>query len=392
MANGGDISGQMDAAAQRLRGGDAAGAKAILDALTAAFSDTTHLPAQLHWTLAQACRRLDDSDGEIAALHRLLALDTRHLGALLAMGDAFDRRGDLRAAESWFRLALRQASVAPPAPALMPLLQQAQTRSAQAQERFAEHLQAEIKAAGDAMRGSAALDHALAMLTGKADLFLQQPTMFYYPGLPQRCFFEREAFAWVPQFEAQADMMRDELLNLTGERNAFAPYVERSQSRPAPNNPLLEDDSWGAAYLWRSGEVTSQGHAAPHTMAALQAVDMPVIRARSPMALYSRLRPGTHIAPHHGLLNTRLICHLPLVAPDGCALRVGHETRAWRYGELLIFDDSIEHEAWNRGVSDRTILLFEIWRPEIPEHDRIALANLFEAIDRLDPTLGQEQV
>jgi aspartyl/asparaginyl beta-hydroxylase (cupin superfamily) len=103
------------------------------------------------------------------------------------------------------------------------------------------------------------------------------------------------------------------------------------------------------------------------------------------MALWSLLKPGTHIQPHHGLLNTRLICHLPLIVADNCALRVGAETRAWAPGEMLIFDDSIEHEAWNRGNDTRVILLFEVWRPEIHAEERIALTRLFEAIDQFGP-------
>ena len=99
------------------------------------------------------------------------------------------------------------------------------------------------------------------------------------------------------------------------------------------------------------------------------------------MAIYSLLKPGTHIQPHHGMLNTRLICHVPLIAPDGCALRVGSETRTWRQGEALIFDDSFEHEAWNRGGETRVVLLFEIWRPEISADERAALTEMFEAID-----------
>lgn len=103
------------------------------------------------------------------------------------------------------------------------------------------------------------------------------------------------------------------------------------------------------------------------------------------MALWSLLKPGTHIQPHHGLLNTRLICHLPLLAPSDCALRVGAETRAWRTGEMLIFDDSVEHEAWNRSTETRVVLLFEVWRPEILPEEREALARLFEAIDQFGP-------
>jgi aspartyl/asparaginyl beta-hydroxylase (cupin superfamily) len=120
-------------------------------------------------------------------------------------------------------------------------------------------------------------------------------------------------------------------------------------------------------------------------MAALALAPIPVIAGRSPMALWSLLKPGTHIQPHHGLLNTRLICHLPILTPDNCALRVGAETRPWRKGEMLLFDDSIEHEAWNRSSETRVVLLFEVCRPEIAPDERDALTRLFEAIDLFGP-------
>lgn len=376
-------------AAALLQGGDAGGARALLLEMQAHSGGL--MDQRGAWLLAQACRRLDDLAGEMAAIHLILADAPRDLAALLAMGDAFARQEDERAAASWFRLALAQAELTPPTPRLVPLLQRAQQYCAQAQQRFTEYMLTEIERIGVRNQGSPALAHAIALLTGQAQIHLQQPSMFYYPGLPQRCFYERHEFGWVPALESAAARLREEYLALAEQPGAFAPYVERSTSRPAPNNALLEDDSWGAAYLWRGGSVTALGQQAPATLSALEAAELPYIAGRSPMALYSRLRPGTHIAPHHGLLNTRLICHLPLIAPEGCALRVGHETREWRFSEMLIFDDSIEHEAWNRGTADRTILLFEIWRPEIPADDRALLARLFEAIDRIDPALGREQ-
>lgn len=375
-------------AADLLKAGDAVGARDLLVARQAERGISDQRGA---WLLAQAYRRLDDVQGEISAIHIILAEAPRDLAALLAMGEAFARSKDDRAAASWFHLALAQAEVTPPQPRLIPLLQQAHAYCAKAQQRFTDHLMAEIVSVDVAGQGSPALTQAIKLLTGASQIYLQQPTMFYYPGLPQRCFYERSEFSWVAEVEAASAALRDEFQALAANEGAFAPYVERSHSRPAPNNPLLDDESWGAAYLWRGGNITELGLQAPATMAALNATDMPVITGRSPMALYSRLRPGTHIAPHHGLLNTRLICHLPLVAPDGCALRVGHETRAWQFGEMLIFDDSIEHEAWNRGQSDRTVLLFEVWRPEIPLADRRILTELFTAIDRIDPAMGKEQ-
>ncbi len=86
------------------------------------------------------------------------------------------------------------------------------------------------------------------------------------------------------------------------------------------------------------------------------------------------------------MLNTRLICHIPLVVPSGCRLRVGAETRDVVEGEAMIFDDSIEHEAWNEGESVRAVLLFEIWRPEISEDEKVALTAMFEAVTGYDYT------
>ena len=66
--------------------------------------------------------------------------------------------------------------------------------------------------------------------------------------------------------------------------------------------------------------------------------------------------------------------------PEGCGLRVGNETRGWTPGEALIFDDSIEHEAWNTSERLRVVLLFDIWRPELSREERVLVAALLAAV------------
>ncbi len=51
-------------------------------------------------------------------------------------------------------------------------------------------------------------------------------------------------------------------------------------------------------------------------------------RAMRPEVMFSVLTPGTHILPHRGVTNTRVVCHLPLVVPEDCALVVGGERHA----------------------------------------------------------------
>lgn len=361
-----------EAAMAALRRGDAAVALATLREMTSP-------PAML---MAQACNRSGDLDGEAAALRRILDSDMRNLPALLGMGQNALRRGDERGSISWFRAALAQAAATGAPPQLQPLLQQAQASVAQSSQRFEDHLTAAIRDLPPLPR----IAHATDLLLGKRDLYLQQPSMFYFPGLPQRAFYERGEFNWVAPMEAMTDAIVAELATVRAQEAEFAPYVQTSADRPAPNNPLRDDSSWGALYFWQNGApVEENARRCPAVMAALAHAPMPVIEGRSPIALWSLLKPGTHIQPHHGLLNTRLICHLPLLAPGDCALRVGAETRTWRKGEMLIFDDSIEHEAWNRSQDTRVVLLFEVWRPEIGAEEREALTRLFQAIDAFGP-------
>jgi aspartyl/asparaginyl beta-hydroxylase (cupin superfamily) len=118
-------------------------------------------------------------------------------------------------------------------------------------------------------------------------------------------------------------------------------------------------------------------------VAALRDAPLTRVPGRSPNVLFSQLRPGARIPPHHGFVNTRLIVHLPLVVPSGCAFRVGNETRAWVEGRAWLFDDTIEHEAWNESDRTRVILLFETWRPELTGAERAQVTALFQAIDRV---------
>jgi aspartyl/asparaginyl beta-hydroxylase (cupin superfamily) len=82
------------------------------------------------------------------------------------------------------------------------------------------------------------------------------------------------------------------------------------------------------------------------------------------------------------MVNTRLICHLPIIVPPDCGeLRVGNYSRPWVEGEAFVFDDSVEHEAINRSDRERVVLLFDIWRPELTEEERHWVRTLLQAVD-----------
>lgn len=361
------------------RRGDVAGARQLLDRLAAANPGSIDV-----WlTRAALARGLRDVEGELAALVSALEYEPRNLRVLLARGDLERRRGDDRVATRFFNTALAVASANPPPPELHPALNQAQQFLVAARDRYTDTVSGALADAAIDTSAMPRVAKAVELLTGRSQLYLQQPSMFYFPELAQRPFFERDEFDWVPAIEAATAAIRDELLGLLSGDEAFAPYVRSDPNAPPSTSQLLDDPSWGAFHLFDKGQPHPVNAVrCPATLAALGAAPMPAIGTRSPMALFSRLRPGTHIAPHHGVFNTRLICHLPLIVPPGCAIRVGAETREWREGELLIFDDSFEHEAWNRGGSDRVILLFEVWRPDIALAERDAITTLLGAVER----------
>jgi aspartate beta-hydroxylase len=71
---------------------------------------------------------------------------------------------------------------------------------------------------------------------------------------------------------------------------------------------------------------------------------------------------------------------LPLIVPPDCALNVGGEIHEWREGRAVVFDDTYEHEAWNRSQQTRVVLIFDLWNPHLTEAERAAIEQLVPAM------------
>ncbi|HEY7901037.1 MAG TPA: aspartyl/asparaginyl beta-hydroxylase domain-containing protein [Caulobacteraceae bacterium] len=333
--------------------------------------------------LALACRAQADSEAQLAALNALLGVNPGHIPALMMKGDHFARLGDDRAAHAFYA-----AAAARPAQAVTAELRSEVARAEREGARFAksyeDHLLNALANAGyDHDRSSPRFKRCLDLLFGRSQIFLQSPTAFYFPELPQRQFYERDEFPWLAEIEEATDAIRGELETLlAGDDRAFSPYVATEGARPPRDyGRLLDSRDWSAFYLIRGGEIQEQAaKRCPLTLKALKAAPLCHAHGRTPSVLFSLLRPHTHIPPHTGYTNARLICHLPLIVPDGCRLRVGSETRMWTPGEALIFDDSLEHEAWNDSDQRRVVLLFDNWRPELSDDERDLVAATLAAV------------
>ena len=352
------------------------------------FEEITRFPeadASTWLGLAYSCGYLGDDDATLAAVDTVLEMEPDNIRGNIFKGDHLEHRGNSRAALEFYEIALRIGSRMTEYPDdVRQGLQRAQAACERLDGVYRDFLLKELANDGfDPESSSNRFGRSLDILFGKTDIYLQQPRRYYYPGLPQIEFYEREEFDWVETLEAATDDIRDELLKVMTVSSRFTPYLENDgEHLDRKNTDLVNNDDWGAYYLWHYGELMAEAaELCPKAVKTLEAAPQPDIRGQAPIALFSKLKPHTRIPPHHGMINTRLICHLPIIVPENCgALRVGGEQRAWKEGETLIFDDTMEHEAWNESERERVVLLFEIWRPELSDEERTLVSSVLLAV------------
>jgi hypothetical protein len=377
-----DITTMLQAAATALNRGDAAGALGLIRPLAEAQANAP----QLWMARAEIERQIGDMAAFEASVDHLIGIEPMAVRAYGWKGDCRLAAADPRAAASWYREGVARAATMPSVPpGLAPDVERQREALRTLEQGFADELAAGLSAANvDVSTVSDRFSEAIDILNGQATVQLQQPGLFYFPGLPQRAFYEREEFDWVRSVEAAADAVAAELTAALAEGGGdFTPYLTSDADRPyRDHHGMTGNADWSSITLTDAGQmIAAMQSRFPQTCAMLNALPLCRIGKRAPAPMFSLLKAGARIPPHHGAINTRLICHLPLVVPGNGALRVGNHVREWERGRLLIFDDSIEHEAWNDADSDRIVLIFDVWRPELTAVERDAVAKLFGVID-----------
>lgn len=212
----------------------------------------------------------------------------------------------------------------------------------------------------------------------------QKPKFLYFPGVPSQAYYPTARFPWQAELEAATDVIRGELRAVLAENQPLLPFLgEQSpdELKDHLSSSGSENAAWDAFFFYRHGDRFDDHHArCPRTSALLEHVPLVRIRDHAPETLFSVLSPGTHILPHRGVTNTRLVTHLPLIVPPNCAINVGGELHEWQEGRCVSFDDTYEHEAWNRSGETRVVLILDSWNPDLTEVERVAVTDLVEAI------------
>jgi hypothetical protein len=245
----------------------------------------------------------------INEIERVLAAEPRNVRALILKADYLANAGDARSASSYYLAALKAAG--PPqqvARELQPELQRARSMYERYASQYQDYILGQLTAHGfDPATSSPRFAQSLDIVLGKKRIYLQQPRYYYFPGLPQVQFYEREQFPWLAALERETDAIAAELQAVMQQPAAFAPYVQGDRKRP-PNEQagMLNNPAWSAFYLWKNGEVVAENAArCPRTMQALQ--DVPLAECRTARRRFcfrccslgahpAAQRPGEHAA------------------------------------------------------------------------------------------------
>lgn len=332
--------------------------------------------ASLWSNLANCLRVLGRRQEEREAVEKALSIEPRHLSSLLQKAALLEDEGDARNAARMFQNAL--ATIPPgstPPAAVAEVIEHAKRAVAADQASLGAALEerlAEIRArhGGQTQRR---VDRCLEILSGRRTAYFPRPTFMYFPEIPAVEFFERAQFPWLDAVEAATDEIRAELTGaMIADRAGLQPYIDYPAGVPLDQwKELNRSRRWSAYFLWNQG-APQPAHLArcPRTAAVLAAAPRCEVAERAPNAFFSILDPHTRIPAHTGVTNTRLTVHLPLIVPPDCGFRVGGTSRELVPGKAWVFDDTIEHEAWNDSDAPRAILIFDIWNPFLSEAER----------------------
>jgi aspartate beta-hydroxylase len=365
-----------------LQSGDAAGALALFERAVAREAGQ---PA-LWLNLAGAHRALGDDEAALGAIDKALALDPYMLVALLQKGQLLEKRGGAKAAADPYAALLASA---PPVDRLPPPIRAALAHAAavvdENNRRLAEHLDAVLAPVRAKHGPQPRFDEALAIRLGRKQVQeARRPTGLHIPGLRAPAFYDRAEHAWTRELEASTPDILAELRALLADGGGgFRPYIAYAPGTPVNQwGELNHSRRWSTYFLWNEGErIDAHCAACPRTAALIERLPLIDVPGRAPTAFFSLLAPRTRIPPHTGVTNARLIVHLPLIVPDGCGFRVADETREWRVGEAFMFDDTLEHEAWNDSDSPRAVLIVDTWNVDLTEAERDLVRAALQGLD-----------
>jgi aspartyl/asparaginyl beta-hydroxylase (cupin superfamily) len=327
------------------------------------------------------CKASGDLGAALTAIDRALALSPLDFSALLSRAVILDNLGDPNAGEEYGN-ALAQIDPAKevPGPWQAPVAHARRRR-----DEYREELEKRLAVGLPDDLSPWQRTRAKRFISNRSRLtrhYHQEPSDFHYPGLPELEFYDPRLFAGLDALEVATNVIRAEFEALiAAEAAEMVPYIQYPERVPLRQwKELNFNRDWTAIHLLQNGRrIEANARHCPRTMEAVANLPQPDVPGASPNAMFSLLAPRTRIPPHTGVANTRLVCHLPLIVPPNCGFRCGATTVEWHVGKTFVFDDTIEHEAWNDSDELRVVLIVDLWPPSLSEPERRAVAAVIGA-------------
>lgn len=343
--------------------------------------------------LALAYERTGRPEAARPILRRVLAAKPEFFVARLLLGFVERALGQAQAAHAHMEWALLQAhqggywrDTATTQPWLRDHVRVAATLVSDARRELAAKVLAKVSGEGPLPRVEAFVRAQFGLERVKSSDPRQAPKKHYVPGLPPTPWFDPALFPWARRLQESFPVILSEYLSVAGAEQGFESFLtfksaEQVAKYLGTTGPAPE---WNAFFFYRHGVRNDENCArCPQTAALLDELPLIKLPGATPEVCFSVLTPGSHILPHRGDANLRSVVHLGLIVPENCALNVAGEARTWEPGGLLAFDDTYEHEAWNRSDQTRAVLLMDAWNPHLSEAERRVLPGVIETFGEL---------
>ena len=237
-------------------------------------------------------------------------------------------------------------------------------------------------------KAHAALAHFVGLKRLAFETPLQQPNFFYYPGLSAKPFYKVEEIEGLPGLIEQISRH----LPKRKDTDSFAAtsYVDHIGTVPNSKEWQALRQTWQAQHFIVGGKRNEGFEQLPLSFQqAFEHALIPECPPFAPEVFVSVLEPGAYIPPHYGISNVKLTVHVPIVVTDKAWLKAGNEEFRWQGQNCMIFDDSFEHSAKNESTAPRSVLIFDIWHPELSGAEQIFIKKFMQYHQQWIATFGQ---
>lgn len=209
-----------------------------------------------------------------------------------------------------------------------------------------------------------------------------KPALFYLPQIRRLKYYPTGEFDWVERVLKFTPRIKNELINALNEQatnSQLRPYLPANSITDGNLKELAGSADWSALDLFKDGLKNQQlATVFPRTFRLLESLPLYSLDHQPFEVFFSLLKPQQTINAHYGQSNHALTVHLPLTVPENCFLEVAGDKHHWRENELVIFDDSFKHAAYNQSQQLRIVLIFSIWHPDLNLEEQKAIQRSFK--------------